>query len=46
MTPHPDFAPMDMSIQAALRKMHGKLASPLLPFLPRLYRPQACRGNC
>lgn len=23
MTPHPDFAPMDMSIQAALRKMHG-----------------------
>ncbi len=25
MTPHPDFAPMDMTIQAALRKMHGKL---------------------
>lgn len=25
MTPHPDFAPMDMSIQAALRKMHGEL---------------------
>ena len=25
MTPHPDFAPMDMSIQAALRKMHGML---------------------
>jgi CBS domain-containing protein len=24
MTPHPDFAPMDMSIQSALRKMHGK----------------------
>jgi CBS domain-containing protein len=24
MTPHPDFAPSDMSIQAALRKMHGK----------------------
>jgi CBS domain-containing protein len=23
MTPHPDFAPMEMSIQAALRKMHG-----------------------
>jgi CBS domain-containing protein len=23
MTPHPDFAPADMSIQAALRKMHG-----------------------
>ena len=23
MTPHPDFAQMDMSIQAALRKMHG-----------------------
>ena len=23
MTPHPDFAPMDMSIQQALRKMHG-----------------------
>ena len=23
MTPHPDFAPMDLSIQAALRKMHG-----------------------
>lgn len=23
MTPHPDFAAMDMSIQAALRKMHG-----------------------
>lgn len=23
MTPHPDFAPKDMSIQAALRKMHG-----------------------
>ncbi|KAI9889154.1 MAG: hypothetical protein M1814_005745 [Vezdaea aestivalis] len=22
MTPHPDFAPMDLSIQAALRKMH------------------------
>ncbi|KAG6097591.1 hypothetical protein E4U30_000519 [Claviceps sp. LM220 group G6] len=22
MTPHPDFAPMDMTIQAALRKMH------------------------
>lgn len=30
MTPHPDFAPMDMTIQAALRKMHGKqpLVSP------------------
>lgn len=27
MTPHPDFAPMDMSIQAALRKMHGKYPS-------------------
>lgn len=25
MTPHPDFAPTDMSIQAALRKMHGQL---------------------
>src|SRR6201996_3934869 len=24
MTPHPDFAPFDMTIQAALRKMHGK----------------------
>jgi CBS domain-containing protein len=24
MTPHPDFAPMDMSIQSALRKMHGR----------------------
>jgi CBS domain-containing protein len=24
MTPHPDFAPTDMSIQAALRKMHGQ----------------------
>jgi CBS domain-containing protein len=24
MTPHPDFAPTDMSIQAALRKMHGE----------------------
>lgn len=24
MTPHPDFAPSDMSIQAALRKMHGE----------------------
>jgi CBS domain-containing protein len=24
MTPHPDFAPMDMTIQAALRKMHGE----------------------
>jgi CBS domain-containing protein len=24
MTPHPDFAPMDMTIQAALRKMHGR----------------------
>jgi CBS domain-containing protein len=24
MTPHPDFAPLDMTIQAALRKMHGK----------------------
>jgi hypothetical protein len=24
MTPHPDFAPSDMSIQAALRKMHGQ----------------------
>lgn len=23
MTPHPDFAPTDMTIQAALRKMHG-----------------------
>lgn len=23
MTPHPDFAPMDMTIQSALRKMHG-----------------------
>ena len=23
MTPHPDFAPMHMSIQASLRKMHG-----------------------
>ena len=27
MTPHPDFAPMDMSIQAALRKMHGELST-------------------
>lgn len=27
MTPHPDFAPIDMSIQAALRKMHGKSAN-------------------
>ena len=27
MTPHPDFAPMDMSIQAALRKMHGMCSS-------------------
>lgn len=26
MTPHPDFANMDMSIQAALRKMHGMSA--------------------
>lgn len=39
MTPHPDFAPMDMSIQAALRKMHGKRSSentraPLLIRLP------------
>ncbi|KAJ2902277.1 putative mitochondrial ribosomal protein subunit s4 protein [Zalerion maritima] len=25
MTPHPDFAPMDMSIQSALRKMHVAL---------------------
>ena len=24
MTPHPDFAPTDMSIQAALRKLHGE----------------------
>lgn len=24
MTPHPDFAPSDMSIQSALRKMHGQ----------------------
>jgi CBS domain-containing protein len=30
MTPHPDFAPMDMSIQAALRKMHGKSLSSFL----------------
>lgn len=30
MTPHPDFAPMDMSIQQALRKMHGE-SRPLLP---------------
>lgn len=30
MTPHPDFAPMDMSIQAALRKMHGERALQLL----------------
>jgi CBS domain-containing protein len=29
MTPHPDFAPTDMSIQAALRKMHGKSFAPL-----------------
>lgn len=34
MTPHPDFAPMDMSIQAALRKMHGK--SRLLHFIKSL----------
>jgi CBS domain-containing protein len=27
MTPHPDFAPLDMSIQAALRKMHGTCTS-------------------
>lgn len=27
MTPHPDFASIDMSIQAALRKMHGMLQS-------------------
>jgi CBS domain-containing protein len=34
MTPHPDFAPMDMSIQAALRKMHGK--SHILNFIKSL----------
>ena len=28
MTPHPDFAPLDMSIQAALRKMHGTFIPP------------------
>jgi CBS domain-containing protein len=30
MTPHPDFAPVDMTIQAALRKMHGKSRLPNL----------------
>lgn len=36
MTPHPDFAPIDMTLQAALRKMHGK-------FLQRLYvAPLTC----
>lgn len=30
MTPHPDFAPTDMSIQSALRKMHGMSRHPLL----------------
>jgi CBS domain-containing protein len=30
MTPHPDFAPMDMTIQAALRKMHGKFRGRLV----------------
>jgi len=30
MTPHPDFAPVDMSIQSALRKMHGKSCSCLI----------------
>ena len=29
MTPHPDFAPLDMTIQAALRKMHGESRSKL-----------------
>jgi CBS domain-containing protein len=29
MTPHPDFAPMDMTLQAALRKMHGKISEML-----------------
>lgn len=29
MTPHPDFAPSDMSIQAALRKMHGQYYIPV-----------------
>ena len=35
MTPHPDFAPMDMSIQAALRKMHG-MYSPWMMLKPLL----------
>ena len=40
MTPHPDFAPADMSIQAALRKMHGKSNSiELLPALINYRRP-------
>lgn len=34
MTPHPDFAPVDMTIQAALRKMHGWSTPP-----PKYFRP-------
>jgi len=55
MTPHPDFAPMDMSIQAALRKMHGtykhsqssrtlKLTGSRRP-LPQPARHERQRGN-
>jgi CBS domain-containing protein len=40
MTPHPDFAPMDMSIQAALRKMHGMWALVFLMFNLTLTCPQ------
>jgi CBS domain-containing protein len=40
MTPHPDFAPMDMSIQAALRKMHGQSIHPLLSLVFGIFTNQ------
>jgi CBS domain-containing protein len=53
MTPHPDFAPMDMSIQAALRKMHGKSRLPPLKScadycrrpLPEFTSDERCWGD-
>lgn len=55
MTPHPDFAPMDMSIQSALRKMHGKwsrstalriIADYCRWSLPQLACHERRRGDC
>jgi CBS domain-containing protein len=46
MTPHPDFAPSDMSIQAALRKMHGQFFLPPYSFHMLTLQQMATTSTC